>query len=103
MHPILASSRRLMIYLAAWIPIAGMLAGVTGTTASVLAPACLLYAFVCLTPWYLCRLRPLEVATAPKLLAMHLVGALAGGALLAGSALGISLIVGLAPANWAPL
>ena len=72
MHPILASRRRLLLYLLAWIPILALLAFVTRAATSVtwrdaiavLAPACLVYAFVCLSPWYICRARPLRPANA---------------------------------------
>lgn len=73
MHPLLASGRRFLLYIAAWISAAALLAwamrasgGISwAEAAAVLAPACLLYAFACLSPWYICRTRPLSVATAP--------------------------------------
>ena len=70
MHPILASRRRLLAYLLAWIPILALLiyvawasGGVTWRdAAAVLAPACLVYAFACLSPWYICQTRPLRLS-----------------------------------------
>jgi two-component system, LytTR family, sensor histidine kinase AlgZ len=61
MHPILATPRRLLLYLLAWTPILGLLAYVTWASGgaswidatAALAPACLIYAFVCLAPWYM--------------------------------------------------
>jgi two-component system, LytTR family, sensor histidine kinase AlgZ len=67
MHPLLESPRRLLAYLLAWIPLSALLVyvmwasgGVTWVdAAAVLAPACLLYAFTCLSPWYICVTLPL--------------------------------------------
>src|ERR1700722_11414613 len=68
MHPILASARRTALYFGAWGLIAALLTYVMWDaagfawqdTARGLVPACLLEAFLCLTPWYLCRVRPLR-------------------------------------------
>lgn len=70
MHPILESPRRLVAYLLAWIPLLALLVYVMwasgGLTwwdaAAVLAPACLVYAFACLSPWYICGNLPLGPA-----------------------------------------
>src|SRR5471032_1620389 len=75
MHPILAA-RRLPLYLAAWTPILALLVYVTwmagGVTwwsaAAVLTPACLVYAFACLSPWYIGRTRPLRLSNLSGLL-----------------------------------
>jgi two-component system, LytTR family, sensor histidine kinase AlgZ len=78
MHPLLASDRRILLYAAMWATILALLSAilrVSGgvdwrTAVSGLAPACLLFAFICLTPWYLCRVRPLRQphrAVAPSL------------------------------------
>ncbi len=68
MHPILASARRTAIYGATWAVIAALLAYAMWYSAGFawqdaargLVPACLLEAVLCLTPWYLCRLRPMR-------------------------------------------
>ena len=68
MHPVLASYRRLTAYLLAWGPVLALLAyGAPQTPgaawagfASVLAPVCALFAFVCLSPWPICRSWPLS-------------------------------------------
>lgn len=68
MHPILGHFRRLVLYLAAWGPISGILlylfaslAGLSwGRAAALAIPLCLVYAFVCLSAWYSCRNIPLE-------------------------------------------
>ena len=68
MHPILASARAAAFYFGAWAAIAALLTYLMWNTAGVawqdsargLTPACLLEAFLCLTPWYICRLRPMR-------------------------------------------
>src|ERR1700761_6597683 len=85
MHPILASGRRLALYSAVWVVIAALMAYALWDTAGVvwrdslrgIVPACLLEAFICLTPWYLCRVRPMrqvERALPPALAAALLAG-----------------------------
>src|SRR5580698_1916148 len=84
MHPILSQFRRVLIYLLAWIPIAGLLAylltvshEISAHAAIVLSvPLCLLYAFLCLTSWYSCRGNPLEKYGLGRLIATHLTAAL---------------------------
>ena len=85
MHPLLARSRRLVVYLLAWIPIVALLAYIAWAagglswknSAEVLAPACLVFAFVCLSPWYVCRARPLRPSSFAALAFAH-AGAAAG-------------------------
>src|SRR5437763_17089687 len=102
MHPILASRRRLVLYLFAWTPIlallayvsrfaGGTMAGATlagGTTwwaaAEVLAPSCLLFAFACLSPWYIGRAQPLRWPRLAELLFTWGAAGVAGGLLLVG-------------------
>jgi two-component system sensor histidine kinase AlgZ len=89
MHPILGHFRRMVLYLAAWMPLAALLAYLLETTramsireALALAfPLCLLYAFVCLGAWFPCRVTPLEHSSPSKLAVTHLVGALVATAL----------------------
>jgi len=91
MHPILAS-RRLMFYLLAWLPAAALLTYLTWAgggfrlpqAAAVAAPACFVYAFVCLSPWYMCRSRPFSLTALPELAVTFSAAAAAGGLLLAG-------------------
>jgi signal transduction histidine kinase len=98
MHPILIAGRRLLAYLLAWIPLLALMVYVGWAaggiswrdTAVALAPACLLYAFVCLSPWYICRAQgPPGVpgpAAVPGLVGTWLAAAAVGGLMLAGSA-----------------
>jgi two-component system, LytTR family, sensor histidine kinase AlgZ len=84
MHPILSQLRRVVIYLLAWVPIAGLLAylltvshEISDHEAIVLSvPLCLLYAFLCLSAWYSCRGNPLEKYGLSRLIATHLTAAL---------------------------
>src|SRR5580693_4983813 len=83
MHPILSQLRRIIIYLLAWVPIAGLLAylltvshEISDHEAIVLSvPLCLLYAFLCLSAWYSCRGNPLEKYGLGRLIATHLTAA----------------------------
>lgn len=89
MHPILGQFRRMVLYLAAWIPLAALLAYLLAMTGAMglrealaLAfPLCFVYAFVCLSAWYPCRVTPLERTSASKLAATHLTGAVVATAL----------------------
>lgn len=79
MHPLLATRGRITLYLLVWLLLAGMLGyllSVTGQVplleAELLAiPLCLVYAFVCMAPWYLCRVLPLGPSQMPKVLTNH--------------------------------
>jgi two-component system sensor histidine kinase AlgZ len=92
MHPILASGRRVLLYVLAWMAILALLAAILRTSAGVdwptavsgLAPACVLFAFICLTPWYLCRVRPLREPN--RAIAPSLGAAVAGSAIFVGAA-----------------
>src|SRR5258706_4172214 len=82
MHPIFRRKVLFGWYLLAWALVAVLLAGlllVPGRLSwrealTVTLPLCLFYAFVCLTPWYVCRYYPLRSTPPPKLLLNH-VGA----------------------------
>ena len=93
MHPLLVRSRRLVVYLLAWIPIVALLAYIAWAAgglswkdaAEVLAPACGVFAFVCLSPWYVCRTRPLRPSNFASLAFAHAAAAGAAGLILAGA------------------
>jgi hypothetical protein len=94
MHPILASRQRLLAYLLAWIPTLALLAWVAWASggvswqdaAAVLAPACLVYAFACLSPWYICQTMPLRLSGLSYLLPTWGAAAVVVGSLLAATA-----------------
>ena len=88
MHPILARAERLASYLAAWLVVAGLLATVlarqelTWSAAFLLVlPVCLVYAFVCLSAWYICRATPLTTSSAARVLASSAMGAVVASGL----------------------
>jgi two-component system sensor histidine kinase AlgZ len=93
MHPLLATRRRLLLYLLAWAPVLALLSLVawgSGTpwldAAGVLTPACGVYAFACLSPWYIARAQPPRLSNAVNLIFTYLAAAIAGGGLLVGCA-----------------
>lgn len=90
MHPILGSSARLRLYLLSWLPIHIFLvywpyaAGALDPLESVIyvLPLMVLYSFLCLSSWYLCRFLPLAGTQPVKLLVNHFAAASAMGAFL---------------------
>jgi hypothetical protein len=94
MHPILATRVRILLYLAGWIPILALLVYMLWTSggvswkdgAAVLAPACVVFAFACLSPWPLCRVRPLRLSAAAALAVTWAGAAVAASATFAGAA-----------------
>ena len=89
MHPILARKGWLALYLAAWVPLGLGLAvllvltggGPWSEALAIALPASLVYAFVCLAPWYLCRALPIAPGGAPGLLATGLATAVVASGL----------------------
>ncbi len=116
MHPILASRRRLLLYLLAWTPLLGLLAYVVwatggmswGEAVAVLAPACAIYAFACLSPWYLSRAMPLRISRAVNLAVTWAAAAVAGSLVFLASARLTASLLSEFPAftgvekRWAP-
>ena len=94
MHPILAARARILLYLAGWIPVLALLDYVLWTSggiswadgARVLAPACAVFAFACLSPWPLCRVRPLRLADVTAISLTWAVAAAAASATFIGAA-----------------
>jgi len=87
MHPLLRGRLRLVLYLLGWTGVCALLTAVLGglgartTVTSALAftaPLTLVYAFVCLSAWWVCRANPLD-RTRP----LRLLGAAGGAALQA--------------------
>lgn len=76
MHPVLQNKSSLLAYLAAWIPLGLMLGFVLSAAGDipwtqstvVTIPLTVVLAFVCLSPWYMCRTLPLESTPRGKLL-----------------------------------
>jgi hypothetical protein len=84
MHPIICNKTRFAAYMLVWVLIGGLLTGLLrmpgtltlGESAELAAPLCLLYAFFCLTPWYMCRHLPLVTTNPLKIIVQHLAAAL---------------------------
>src|SRR5947209_2194474 len=100
MHPLLAHRKRLLLYLAAWTPIVALLVYVSHAggarivdAMAVFWPALLAFAFICLSPWPICRVRPLGVASAPALLGTFTGAAVAGSLALVGIAASVSYAI----------
>ena len=102
MHPILATRWRTLLYLAGWIPILALLdylmwasggASWVQNTA-VLAPACFLFAFACLSPWPMCRVRPLRLADTATLAATWTAAAAAAAGMFTGAAWAMARLEG---------
>ncbi len=89
MHPIFEKKTWLAAYLGMWLVLGVMLAGlihfpgdISWRDALILSePLLLFFAFVCLTPWYMCRQMPLGSTNAFKLFANHLGAAVLANAL----------------------
>jgi two-component system sensor histidine kinase AlgZ len=102
MHPILARRGRILLYLAGWIPILALLnylMWASGSTSwvqdtAVLAPACVLFAFACLSPWPICRVRPLRLANAAMLAATWAAAAISASALFTGAVWALARVEG---------
>jgi two-component system sensor histidine kinase AlgZ len=106
MHPILSRPGRLGLYLLAWAPLTAILAGLlvlsgslTWLEAGVLAmPLALVYAFLCLSSWYLCQSFPIATSRVGPLAVTLAVGSMVAGALwLLGAATFASLLALLPP------
>src|SRR5258706_15930668 len=84
MHPLFASPGRLALYLAAWIPVAALVAIEFATVgnlpwlaaAGLAGPLALAYAFVCLAAWYPCRATPIDTTAPSRLVGTHVTAAL---------------------------
>src|ERR1035437_8471785 len=107
MHPLLATRGRTLLYLAGWVPILALLdylmwasGGATWVqNIAVLGPACFLFAFACLSPWPICRVRPLRLADAAMLAVAGAAAAGGGPALFTGAAWAMARMEGRTAAH----
>lgn len=89
MHPLLATKGRVALYLLAWLPIGILLAYLLTVTGNLTLqeagllgiPLALFYAFVCIGPWYMCRVLPLGPETLAKVLGNHVAASIVAGLL----------------------
>ncbi len=94
MHPILATRYRIALYALLWVPVGALvgslLAGAARLAwfeaAALVIPLSIFYAFICLSPWYLCRVLPLGTANLPNILFSHLAAGVAAGLLWSSTA-----------------
>ena len=113
MHPILKDRRILSLYLIVWLVLALMLAAllaIPGTIPGIGAlalslPLMLVYAFVSLSAWYVCRAFPLHATNIARLLAANIFAALLSSALWTLAADGWGLFLewmqpDLGPTGW---
>jgi hypothetical protein len=78
-HPILAHRGRLGLYLLAWLPLLPLVAGLLvieggaswGEAFAVAGPPLVVYAYLCLAAWYVCRALPLREADLLALVTTH--------------------------------
>lgn len=83
MHPLLRPTRRYLIYLSAWSPLAGILMYLLAVPGRLglrdamvlIIPLCLVYQFVCLSAWYACKAAPLNKTPVLRTRLMHLAAA----------------------------
>jgi hypothetical protein len=83
MHPVLSSRYRFLTYLAAWIPVAAVVAGLAVLYAgltwpqalAVATPLMLVFAFICLAAFYPCQAAPLGRYTLGRVLGVQAVAA----------------------------
>lgn len=100
-HPILGDRRRLLLYLAVWLPgglLIGVLVAMVGDLgwldAQLLAlPMAQIYAFICLAAWYPARANPLSSARAWRVVISHLLAGVLSSAVwqLAGAGLAFAV------------
>ena len=110
MHPIFGGGKRLLAYMLAWLPVLALLAFVAKAAgglgwwreALLLAPACAVFAFACLSPWYLCRALPLHRVGWVHLLTTFGVAAAAGSLVFVGSIKLVALAVAEFVPAWNP-
>lgn len=105
MHPIFARGERLALYLATWLILGVLLAAVLttqglawGQAFAFLLPVLLVYAFVCLSAWYVCRAAPLMTGSLIRALATSLLASIVASGLLTGLTLLWVTVLGAMPA-----
>lgn len=88
MHPLFGRVSRLAAYVTAWVLAAAMLASVMTRLGpgwfeafAFLAPLFVLYSFICLSAWYVCRAQPVQGLTLPRLIGSSASAALVAAAL----------------------
>lgn len=88
MHPILARPERLVVYLFAWLIVGALIAGslsrqglAFGEALVLVLPLFLVYSFICLSAWYVCRSVPLRTSGPMRVLVTCVASAAVAGGL----------------------
>ncbi len=92
MHPILGHPGRLIAYLGAWLPVAGLLSTLVHLQQKVdwlaaiilTVPLTMIYAFICLSAWYLVSFFPIGRLGALRFVPLYFVASLASALLWLG-------------------
>lgn len=91
MHPLFTSLRRLGTYLIGWLIVAVLMAAVSTRLGlswlealTLLVPLFLVYSFVCLSAWYVCRAAPLGTGSGLRVIASCGFAAIVSGSLWLG-------------------
>src|SRR5262245_22775475 len=91
MHPLFTSLRRLATYLIGWLIVAVLMAAVSTRLGlswlealTLLVPLFLVYSFVCLSAWYVCRAAPLRPGSGLRVIASCGFAAIVSGSLWLG-------------------
>ena len=91
------------MYVLIWLPVLAVMELVNPGSILVLGPSLLVFAFLCLTPWFICRARPLQISNAVSLAWLHLGSAAAASGLLVGGALLTGAAIGRRAPEWTSL
>ncbi len=105
MHPVFSTVRRLGFYLLAWVPLTLVLAYLLTTpgrlsfpeSLAFCAPLSLVYSFICLASWYLCRVMPLTQGNLAARLSAQLLNAIVSSGVWTLVAKGLASALGLPP------
>ena len=101
MHPFIVSGAALALYLAGWVPLAALLVYVLeasgslgwGASTAIVVPACLVYAFVCLSPWYVVRSSPLRTTAVARILLTNFSASIASSIILVAITRGMAVLL----------
>ena len=105
MHPVFRNTATLSAYLGLWAILAAAIAALMrvpddltwSQALSISVPLCMLYAFVCLTPWYICRGLPLGTARVTRLVINQLASAILACTLWIGAARLLAFAMDIGP------
>lgn len=105
MHPILGHRGRLLLYLATWLPVGGLLSALVALLVQVprplavalAMPLAILYAFICLAAWYPSRGAPLSAVNVWRVLVNQALAAAFSSSIWQLAVVGWALLLGRLP------